>query len=192
MNGRRDALDICFVSGLNDHVMSKTAKIILGIDPGTQFAGFGVVKATGDLIEHVSHGVIAPPGNLDFKDRIAIIADELEALLARFSPELTVVEQIFLGKNADSAFKLGHARGVVVALAIRSGSSVVEYATRSVKKGITGNGGASKEQVQLLLFSALGLKGRVQEDASDALALAYHHARCMNSAGYIRDEEIQP
>ncbi|MES2856088.1 MAG: crossover junction endodeoxyribonuclease RuvC [Bdellovibrionota bacterium] len=151
--------------------------IILGIDPGSQFTGFGVIETQGDRIRHVTHGVIAPPLKLEFNERIAIISREFDALISRIKPHTTVVEKIFLGKNPDSAFKLGHARGIVVASAIRADSAVVEYAARSVKKGITGNGASTKDQVQLLLFSALGLKGRVQVDASDALALAYHHAR---------------
>jgi crossover junction endodeoxyribonuclease RuvC len=169
-------------------------RIILGIDPGTQFTGFGVIKADGDRIIHVTHGLIAPPSKLEFNERIAIISSEIDALIERFSPDLTVIEKIFLGKNPDSAFKLGHARGIAVASAIRSGSSVVEYAARSVKKGITGNGASTKEQVQLVLFSLLGLKGRVQSDASDALALAYYHA-CVDRTGTLtksRDKEMQP
>jgi crossover junction endodeoxyribonuclease RuvC len=167
-------------------------QIILGIDPGTQFTGFGVVKTDGDRIIHVSHGVIAPPAKLDFNERIAIISGELDALLARVQPHLTVIERIFLGKNADSAFKLGHARGIAVACAIRNGSGVVEYAARSVKKGITGNGASTKEQVQLLLFASLGIKVRAQSDASDALALAYYHARCLFNESRIRTKEMQP
>jgi crossover junction endodeoxyribonuclease RuvC len=155
--------------------------IVLGIDPGSQFTGFGAVHVSGQgahaTIELLSCGVIAPPAKLSFNERIGIIADELEILIGEMKPDITVIERVFLGKNADSAFKLGHARGVAVALAISSGSSVVEYAARAVKKGITGNGGATKEQVQLILFAALGLKGQTRADASDALALAFYHAR---------------
>lgn len=114
---------------------------------------------------------------MSFPERIGVIACEFENLLAKIRPDVTVIEKVFLGRNADSAFKLGHARGVALAAAIKSGSEVVEYATRKVKQGITGNGGASKEQVQVVLFSALGIRGRAQFDASDALALAYYHAR---------------
>lgn len=152
-------------------------KLVLGIDPGSQNTGFGVVRIDGRRVEHISHGVIAVPGSMDFNQRIGIIAGEIEALLERIKPDITVVEKVFLGKNADSAFKLGHARGVVVAAAVRSGSEIVEYATRSVKKGITGNGGATKDQVQTILFATLGIQGPAQADASDALALAYYHAR---------------
>lgn len=152
-------------------------KLVLGIDPGSQNTGFGAVRTDGERIEHVSHGVIAVPASLDFHERIGIISVELELLLDRLKPDVTVIERIFMAKNADSAFKLGHARGVAVAAAVRAGSEIVEYATRSVKKGITGNGGATKDQVQMLLFAMLGIRGEAQMDASDALALAFYHAR---------------
>ena len=155
----------------------KESKIILGIDPGSSFTGFGAVRSDGDRVELLSYGVIAPPRGEDFYTRIAIVAAEMEALLERIKPDITVVEQIFMGKNTDSAFKLGHVRGAIIAAAVRAESEIVEYATRVVKKGITGNGNASKEQVQLVLFAAMNLRVKAQADASDALALAYYHAR---------------
>lgn len=94
---------------------------------------------------------------------------------------MTVIENIFLGKNADSAFKLGHIRGICLMFASKSQSEIIEYAAKTVKKGITGSGAASKEQVQMLLYALLGLRGAVASsekiDASDALSLAYYHAK---------------
>jgi crossover junction endodeoxyribonuclease RuvC len=114
---------------------------------------------------------------------LGLIAREIEALIERLQPDIVVVERIFLGRNADSAFKLGHVRGVAVAAAVRAGCLFIEYAARAVKKGVTGNGAASKEQVQVILFAALGLKGKIAKlDASDALALAFYHARTMEVA----------
>jgi crossover junction endodeoxyribonuclease RuvC len=169
--------------------VKEAARIVLGIDPGSQFTGFGVVRAypgNGGRIEHVSHGVIALPKVADFHTRIGVLAIELDALLARVKPDMTVVERIFLGKNADSAFKLGHARGVAVASAVRFESVVVEYAARSVKKGITGSGASSKEQVQMILFKLLGIRKPSQLDASDALALAFYHARNLEISRHVR------
>lgn len=166
-------------------------KVILGIDPGSTFTGFGVVNSDGDSILHVSHGVIAPPAKLSFHDRLAIIAGELETLVARIQPDEIVIERIFLGKNADSAFKLGHVRGVAVSTAIRAGAEVVEYAARAVKKGITGNGASTKDQVQIVLFAALGLRNhQARLDASDALALAFYHARNLQVAGRMPGVEL--
>jgi crossover junction endodeoxyribonuclease RuvC len=157
----------------------------LGIDPGSQFAGFGAVRSDGRAIELISFGVIAPPQNLDFNERIGIIASEMVALVGRLKPDVTVVERVFLGKNVDSAFKLGHARGVAIAAAVQAGSSIVEYSPRTVKKGITGNGAASKEQVQMVLFAAMNWRGQSKADASDALALAYYHARQLEVASHL-------
>lgn len=166
-------------------------RVILGIDPGSTFTGFGVVNSDRDTIVHVSHGVIAPPASLSFHERLAIIAGELEALVERVKPDEVVIERIFLGKNADSAFKLGHVRGVAVSTGIRAGAEVVEYAARAVKKGITGSGAASKDQVQIVLFAALGLVNhRARLDASDALALAFYHARNLQVAARLPGVEL--
>ncbi|MES2965981.1 MAG: crossover junction endodeoxyribonuclease RuvC [Bdellovibrionota bacterium] len=168
-------------------------KIILGIDPGSLFTGFGLVKSDGSRIEHLSHGVIAAPSSIDFHERIGIISREIEALIQRTKPDIAVIERIFLGKNADSAFKLGHARGVAMAAAVRADCEFVEYAARAVKKGITGSGTSSKEQVQLVLFAALGIRSGASADASDALALAYYHARNIEvAAGLQRSKERHP
>jgi len=163
---------------------------ILGIDPGSNFTGFGAVRSDGQRIELLNYGVIAPPRHLSFNSRIGLIAEEIDFLLEKIQPDVTVVEKVFLGKNADSAFKLGHARGVAVAGAMRFGSTLAEYATRSVKKGVTGSGAASKEQVQLVLFAALGIKGKHQADASDALALAFYHARHLDVAAGIARQKL--
>lgn len=130
----------------------------------------------GTQIDLLACGVIAPPAKLVFNERLAILAEEIDSLLERLKPQVTVIEKVFLGKNVDSAFKLGHVRGIAIASALRRESQVTEYAARAVKKGITGSGGATKEQVQLTIFAALKIKGQVKEDASDALALAYFHA----------------
>lgn len=159
-------------------VQKSRVRTILGVDPGSLFTGFGAVRAgEGGELTFLTCGVIQPPTGAVFNERIGVIASELEALLERLQPDVVVIEKVFLGKNADSAFKLGHARGVAVAASVCAGAEVVEYAARAVKKGITGNGAAMKEQVQSVLFAALGLRGSARADASDALALAYFHAR---------------
>lgn len=104
------------------------------------------------------------------------LGEALESLLAKYKPQQVVIEKIFLGKNADSAFKLGHARGVAMYEAAKTEAHVVEYATRVVKKGIVGNGGASKEDVQSCLQRLLKIKAIERLDASDALALATFQA----------------
>ncbi len=166
--------------------MSKFTRV-LGIDPGSRATGFGLIRTDGRTIEVLSCGVISPPSDASFHERIGVIAEEFEILIRRLAPDVTVVERIFLGKNADSAFKLGHARGVILAGAVRSGCRLFEYSARKVKKGITGSGAASKDQVQMILGTTLGLKLNVQADASDALALAVYHARLIEvEVGLLR------
>ena len=156
-------------------------KIVLGIDPGSINLGYGLVGITNGRIEYLKHGVFSCSPSLPFNQRIYEIAQQLEQLFAEARPNVTVVENIFLGKNADSAFKLGHIRGICLMFATKAQSEIVEYAAKSVKKGITGSGAASKEQVQMLLYALLGLRGSVASnekiDASDALSLAYYHAK---------------
>lgn len=154
-------------------------QLILGIDPGTRFAGYGVVAVDGDLVSHVDHGVIAMKESLALADRLVILQRELHNLYTRYEIGTTVVEKVFFGKNADSAFKLGHARGVCLMVAASHKSVVAEYAARYVKKCVTGSGAASKDHVQMVVFNLLRFKpgAPVKADASDALSLAIAHAR---------------
>lgn len=150
--------------------------LIVGIDPGSYVTGFGVIEAHGDRFFHVNHGVILLEKSSSFSQRLFELSESLKEVFLKYRPEQIVVEEIFLGRNTDSAFKLGHARGVVLCEAMRTKAVIYEYATRSVKKGVTGKGGATKEEVQHTLKRLLNLKAISRLDASDALALAVHHA----------------
>lgn len=150
--------------------------IILGLDPGSRLAGIGILKVDRDRIEHLYHGVINVSGEASFYDRISLLGKKFGEVCLTFKPDVVVIEQIFLGKNADSAFKLGHARGVCMFQALNAGAEVREYATRVVKKAVTGHGGAEKIQVMGALEKLLQVRIQGAIDASDALALAYHHA----------------
>lgn len=152
------------------------AVTILGVDPGSRITGFGVIRIEGDRIEHINHGVIVMDDKGSFSGRIIELGLSFKKVLQKYQPNEVVIEKIFLGKNADSAFKLGHARGVVMYEAGAFGAEVHEYSTREVKKGVTGNGGSSKEDVQFVLQSLLKLKSIARIDASDALAMAVHHS----------------
>lgn len=147
----------------------------MGLDPGSRITGIGLVRVDRDKVEHLYHGVIDATKEHTFYQRIAKIGSEFRAICEKFHPDFVVIEQIFLGKNADSAFKLGHARGICMYEALQSGAKVSEYATRVVKKGVTGNGGADKLQVHAALEKLLQVRIQGAIDASDALALAYHH-----------------
>ncbi len=154
--------------------------IILGIDPGSRITGFGIVEVvqtrSETRIQHVNHGVIMMDPKDSFPVRMRELSQAMDTILKKYKPHEVSIEKIFLGKNADSAFKLGHARGVAMAESAKWGAEVVEYATRLVKKGITGSGAATKQDVAHCLCRLLNLKAISREDASDALALAAFHA----------------
>ncbi len=154
--------------------------IIFGIDPGSRKTGYGVIEvrdgASGGEFKALDFGVIALDAGWPLARRLARLNLELTEKMRRWQPHFVAVEKVFLGKNPDSAFVLGHARGVCLQVAGSLEAHVVEYATRSVKKSVTGQGGADKEQVQLVIQALLGV--RVPHlDATDALALAVCHGR---------------
>jgi crossover junction endodeoxyribonuclease RuvC len=149
---------------------------ILGVDPGSRITGFGVIKIEQGKVIHINHGVILLDVDAGFPNRMTELGQSFREVVTKYKPDHVVIEKIFLGKNADSAFKLGHARGVIMYEAGLGNARVEEYATRLVKKGITGNGGSTKEEVQVMLQAMLGLKTISRIDASDALAMACFHA----------------
>ena len=148
----------------------------MGIDPGSRFLGYAVIKVEGDEMKPLDFGVLKFNPDVPLTERLEAIGLGVRELFDKFKPQHLSLEKIFLGKNADSAFKMGHARGVVVYEALLSGCQVSEYATRVVKKGITGNGGAEKEHVRLVVRNILKIGPVKSLDASDALAMACYHA----------------
>jgi crossover junction endodeoxyribonuclease RuvC len=153
---------------------------ILGIDPGSRITGFGLVELKGRDLIHLSHGVILLDVDASFPDRMVELGGAMSELMSKYKPDHVVIEKIFLGRNADSAFKLGHARGVCMYESRKHGAAVYEYATRLVKKGVTGSGSATKEQVQLMIQRLLKIQTIVRMDASDALAMAYYHSQSLH------------
>lgn len=151
--------------------------IIIGLDPGSLFTGYGVIEFDGRNVKYIAHGVIQNSSGVDISKRLLKIGKELSEVFQKHGPTHVVVEKIFLGKNVDSAFKLGHVRGVAFYEAQKINATVVEYAAREVKKGITGYGAAEKEQVRFLVLNYLKLKENIQIDAADALALAIYHSQ---------------
>lgn len=153
---------------------------ILGIDPGTRVTGYGVIELDdlqSSKVRHIEHGVIRVPEKLSLAHRLSQLFLELTQIYERFRPDETAIEKVFLGKSADSAFKLGHARGVCLSVAAQFKSEIFEYAARSVKKVVTGQGGAEKEHVRLIVLAELGISSEAALDATDALALAICHSR---------------
>ena len=153
--------------------------IILGVDPGSRFLGFAALQVNQVqplIMKPIEYGVLKFDSQENLSQRLLEIGEGICDLMQTYKPDHVSLEKIFLGKNADSAFKMGHARGVVIYEALKAQVDVYEYATRSVKKGITGQGGAEKEHVRLVLQNLLKLPPIKSLDASDALAMACFHA----------------
>ncbi|WP_369854815.1 crossover junction endodeoxyribonuclease RuvC [Candidatus Thalassolituus haligoni] len=149
--------------------------IILGIDPGSRVTGFGVINAIGQRVEYITSGCIRC-GDGEMPQRLQTIFTSVNELIETWSPQQFAIEQVFMGKNAASALKLGQARGVAMVAAALQQLPVAEYAPRAIKMAVTGTGGAEKEQVQHMVQTLLKLPGRPQADAADALAIALCHA----------------
>ena len=154
--------------------------ILLGIDPGSHNTGYGVLDK-GEGIRCVDFGVIVANPDWAFEKRVAFMGEEIHKLLQMYQPNIVVTEDIFIAKNIKSSLHLAHIRGVVLHQSYVAGAEIYHYAAKSVKKGITGNGNASKEQVALLMQNLLSTQVHVNKlDATDALALAYYHASKMD------------
>ncbi len=145
---------------------------ILGIDPGSNATGFGVVEGVGSSLCHVSHGVLRPPGNRSPAERLAFLYTQISRIVAEERPEMCVIEQVFVASSPRSALVLGQARGVALAALASGGIPVEEVSARAVKKAVVGTGAASKSQVQAMVTRLLGLAESPASDAADALAIA--------------------
>ena len=154
--------------------------LILGIDPGSRKTGFGVIDVVGVNAEYVTSGIIRLPSG-PLPERLKIIYESLSTLIDQYAPAVMAVEDIFLARDPRAALKLGQARGAAIVAGASAGLPVEEYAARSVKQAIVGNGGASKEQVQFMVTRLLKLSAAPAEDAADALAVALCHARTLNA-----------
>jgi len=149
---------------------------ILGIDPGTRITGYGIIDAAGNRLGHVGNGTIRTETGSDLALRLKVIHQGLAKIIVQFKPEAVAVEQVFLAKNAMSALKLGHARGVALLAGVIAGLPVFEYSALQVKSAVVGYGKADKNQVQRMVCTLLGLSLAPPQDASDALAVAICHA----------------
>ncbi len=151
-------------------------KVILGIDPGTQILGYGVVSVDGQGPHYRAMGVFDLRKITDPYEKLANINAGVEELIAEFHPDALAVESPFYGKNAQVILKLGRAQGASIIAAVKAGLDVAEYAPRKAKIAICGNGAASKEQVSLMIQKTLGVTLEPRHlDATDALAIALCH-----------------
>lgn len=150
---------------------------IVGIDPGLQRTGWGIVETAGSALRFVACGTIrSGEGGTGVAERLAFIDRALDAVLESWVPDSAAVEQIFVNANPASAMKLGLARGVALCVPARRGLSVAEYPANTVKKSVTGAGHADKVQVGAMVRMLLPGCGSGGSDAMDALAIAITHA----------------
>ena len=147
---------------------------ILGIDPGSRVTGYGVIEISAREAKYVDSGCIRTGGG-DLPDRLKKIYLGVREITDHYKPQQMAIEQVFMGRNADSALKLGQARASAICAVFDHDISVFEYAARQIKQAIAGKGSADKTQVQHMVKVLLKLQGDPQMDASDALAVALCH-----------------
>ncbi|WWO97089.1 MAG: crossover junction endodeoxyribonuclease RuvC [Candidatus Dasytiphilus stammeri] len=147
---------------------------ILGIDPGSRITGYGVIRKRDQSIYYLDSGCINTNKEL-FPRRLKLIYLGVSEIINKFHPNVLAIEQVFIAKNANSALKLGHARGVAMVSAVNHHLPIFEYAAKKVKKTIVGTGEAGKQQIQYMVRFLLKLSFTPNSDAADALAIAITH-----------------
>jgi crossover junction endodeoxyribonuclease RuvC len=150
---------------------------ILGIDPGTQVAGYGVVEKIGSNIISIDYGSIKANKNQTFAQRLLTIHCKIMDIILKYQPDEMAIEEVFYSKNIKSAIRIGEGRGIVFLCAAAANIPITEYAATVIKKAVVGNGNAKKEQVQEMVKIILNLPEIPEaRDASDALAIAICHS----------------
>lgn len=151
--------------------------IILGVDPGTLIAGYGVIEKKGSALSLLDVGVVKNRSDASMPLRLRNLYASLCRVIEEHHPDEFAIETAFYSKNAQSALKIGQARGAAILAGVNHEIPVSEYAPREIKKSVTGNGAASKEQVQYMMMALMKLKQTPKHfDATDALAVAVCHA----------------
>ncbi len=149
---------------------------ILGIDPGSRITGFGLVQVLRNgRIEYVASGCVRVP-SLDLAGKLKTVYDGVSEIIRTYQPTVLAVEKVFMARNADSALKLGQARGAAILAGANHMIDVAEYTALQIKRAAVGKGHAGKPQVQHMVKALLGLNAVPQADAADALACAICHA----------------
>jgi crossover junction endodeoxyribonuclease RuvC len=149
---------------------------LLGLDPGLQRTGWGLIEVLGNRLHFLEAGIVTTDPAHALAIRLDSLYRGLQEVVVRHRPEAAAVEQTVVNVNADSSLKLGHARGVVLLAAAHAGLDVTEYAAKTVKRAVVGTGAAQKRQVAMMVRMLLPGSGRVSGDAADALAVALCHA----------------
>ncbi|MDH5386963.1 MAG: crossover junction endodeoxyribonuclease RuvC [Gammaproteobacteria bacterium] len=165
----------------------KTKIRIIGIDPGSRITGYGILDTDGFRHNYVASGFITIKADA-LPEKLGIIFREVAAVIEKWQPDSMAIEQVFMSRNADSALKLGQARGAAICAGVQADLSVDEYAARVIKKAVVGTGAASKQQIQIMMQKLLGLEQTLQSDEADGLAIAMCHANHahVKSVGVVR------
>ena len=150
-------------------------EVILGIDPGSIFTGWGVVELEGNRLCHGAHGVIATSTALGQAERLKQIYRGIQDVIQKHRPAAMSLEKVFFSRNVQSALKLGQARGVALLAAAESQIAVAEYSATEIKVAVVGYGHATKEQIQKMVTALLCLRSPMRADAADGLAAAICH-----------------
>lgn len=153
--------------------------IIIGIDPGSRVTGWGVIQEVANQFKYMGSGVIKLPGD-DFSLRMAMLYEQLVQVMQEYQPDQAALESLFVHKNASSALKLGHARGVILLACQHHPVPVSEYAPRLIKQAVSGYGNADKEQIKQCVGLLLNHRHALVADEADALAMAICHANHAN------------
>jgi crossover junction endodeoxyribonuclease RuvC len=169
------------VPGVALRLMARDCRV-LGLDPGSQRTGYGIIDCQASSEHHITSGCIDVTG-FDMVVRLQRIYAVVSALVSEHRPDMVAIERVFVHRNPDSALKLGQARGVALCAAASNGASVHEYAPRAIKMAVTGYGAAAKPQVAQMVRSLLLLEFKLAADAADALAVALCHAQTRRLAG---------
>ena len=157
---------------------------ILGLDPGSLITGYAVLECVGASTRYVASGAIRTTSD-HFPRRLAEIFEGVAKLTTLYQPEEIAIERAFMHKNADSALKLGQARGAALCATFAAQPRIYEYAPREVKLAVVGTGSAQKKQVQLMVKHLLKLEGSIGPDAADALAMALCHAHSRRLQSFV-------
>ena len=154
--------------------------IILGIDPGSRVTGYGLINSIGNKIEYIDAGCIRTESTA-LAERLKTIFDGICAVIEHYSPSEVAIEEVFMGRNAASALKLGQARGAAMTACLFHDLPVDEYSARKVKQAVVGAGAADKRQIQHMVKALLSISDNIAEDAADALAVAICHANTQSN-----------
>ncbi len=176
LRGRGRSWRLQDLSALQARDMPQGSCRVLGLDPGSLRTGFGVVDCDGPERRHIASGCIVVRG-ASLADRLRHIYSEVTTVVATYRPAEIAIERVFMSRNADSALKLGQARGVALCAAASLGAPVFEYAPRAIKLAVVGYGNAEKLQVAHMVRAMLQLTVELQADAADALAISLCHGQ---------------